>query len=285
MSITLDGLEFDASQFAGLGHTTTLPATTGASGAEYPAEARFPNRVFRAALNQLGQGLYSTSTSSLSIGTGSKAFTLATSVQITDGAFVLITDQANDANFMYGQVTSVAGLVYTVNVTATGGSGTISAWNFQVSGVRGAEGSVADGDKGDITVSGSGATWTIDAGAVTSAKLADAAREIRQTAEIAGTLAAQDYVIGYYNETVTFPACDVVSGAGTGDIELYLSPNRTSASGTIITGGSFSVSTTVDSNTLTAANTVTAGTPRYVVAKCTATTGLENVIINITERR
>jgi len=122
--------------------------------------------------------LTGTSTSSVAIGTGSKAFTTQSSKFFDVGNFVLIVDDAAPAtNWMFGQVTAYSGTSLTVNVVVVGGSGTKSAWTIRVAGARGATGdtgpagTIADGDKGNITVSSSGTVWTIDNDVVTYAKM------------------------------------------------------------------------------------------------------------------
>ncbi|MFN4191805.1 MAG: hypothetical protein ACK4FR_02585 [Tabrizicola sp.] len=69
--------------------------------------------------------------------------------------------------------------------TTTGEVRVRSAGTTQV--VGGGGGGISDGDKGDITVSGAGTVWTIDAGAVTLAKMADIATDSFLGRDTAGT--------------------------------------------------------------------------------------------------
>lgn len=73
-------------------------------------------------------------------------------------------------------------------VLSTDGSGNLS-WST-------AGGGVSDGDKGDITVSGSGATWTIDNDAVTYAKIQNVTTNRLLGRVSAGSGDAQEITIG-----------------------------------------------------------------------------------------
>jgi hypothetical protein len=73
---------------------------------------------------------------------------------------------------------------------ATGVIGITGATGVGITGATGATGVVADGDKGDITVTSGGTVWTIDTGVVTSDKIANDTivdLDVNTTAAIAGT--------------------------------------------------------------------------------------------------
>ena len=81
-----------------------------------------------------------TSTTSLTVGTGSKTMTTQADKAFVIGQFVLVSNTATPANYMYGQVTAYNASTgsLTVNVSASGGSGTFTAWTIGLAASAGA---------------------------------------------------------------------------------------------------------------------------------------------------
>lgn len=73
-----------------------------------------------------------TSVTSVSIGTGAKVFTVASSsLEIDVGDYVVASSAADTTNYMYGTVTSYVGTTLTLNITTIHGSGTFANWGIQ----------------------------------------------------------------------------------------------------------------------------------------------------------
>lgn len=263
--VTINGNTYTAAQFVNYGHLSAFPNIID-DVATVAGEVEDAKTTAVAAANSTGGA--ATSSTSNSIGTGSKSFTIQTGKSFVAGQYIKAADAtAPTTNFMVGTVTSynsgTGALV--MNATASTGSGTLTDWSIFLTT--------------DPNTLG---------GTINGASLVNCPVKHKPPAPIFGTLVADvDYVIGYIDYDSTLSGGVYIPDEGTGRVDLYLSSNKTSASGTAITGGSFDALdyTTPDSNTFTANNTVSSGSPRYLVAKCVSTTGLVNVKGSITETK
>lgn len=84
------------------------------------------------------------STSSVAIGTGSKTFALTgLTVAFPVGSVVRIAG-STPTNYMVGYVTASSTTSVTVNVTETGGSGTLTSWTLTIGAFKGTDGTVSN---------------------------------------------------------------------------------------------------------------------------------------------
>ena len=114
---------------------TAGPVSGGEYSAKYHAQAAAASAS--AAIN--APGTSATSTTSLTIGAGSKSLTIQTGKQFAVGQFVVIASTASPSNYMIGQITAhdngTGALV--VNVSAIGSGGTLADWTISLTAVTG----------------------------------------------------------------------------------------------------------------------------------------------------
>jgi hypothetical protein len=122
---------------AGEAAASASTASTAAGNASASASAAAASAASAAALAGAFVG---TSTSSVSIGAGTKNFTTQAGELYTPGVFMTAISAANNANWVFGQVLSYVGTALSLNVTMTGGSGTFADWNLSLAGPQGATG-------------------------------------------------------------------------------------------------------------------------------------------------
>ena len=107
-------------------------------------------------------GTNATSTTSLAIGTGSKAFTIQTGKAYVVGQTLVAASAADPANYMTGQVTahnSGTGAL-TILVSQTGGSGTKTDWVISMGAIVSSTLPTQTGNSGKfLTTNGTAASW------------------------------------------------------------------------------------------------------------------------------
>lgn len=127
--------EAAASATAAAGSATAAAGSASAASTSASNASSSASAASASASSALGApGTNATSTTSLTIGTGSKSLTIQTGKAYAVGQAVVIANTANPLNQMSGVITahnSGTGAL-TVNVTSTNGSGTFAAWTVSL---------------------------------------------------------------------------------------------------------------------------------------------------------
>ena len=127
-----------------LADTMTEVAAAAGSASDAADSATAADASATAASNYAA-ALNATSTSSVTIGSGSKTFVTQAGKQFAVGAWIVAISQADPAKWLTGTVTSYSGGSLVVEYVAGNGSGAVAGWNIIVSGARGETGETGAG--------------------------------------------------------------------------------------------------------------------------------------------
>lgn len=240
--------------------------------------------------------LVGSSTSSVTIGTGTKTFTTQANKFFSPGTWLVISsDAAPTTNQMTGIVSSYTGTSLSVLVSAGGtrGSGTYADWTIRVSGTPGATGAAgtngSDGADGVDGVDGAdGATgpagadaftgldYLFQSGVQSSAALGSISFNVSPVAVGVATMYIHETGNNSADYTSTIDAFDISTSSGSkGILYIYVpgDPNKNivaSITGTVVDNGSFWA---VPLSILTASGTIVNGERLSVVFSPAGNTG------------